>query len=677
MSVLDNIDSPSDVKALGSGELPGLCSEIREFLIQNVSKTGGHLASNLGVVELTVALHRVFDTGKDRLVFDVGHQSYVHKMLTGRKSGFETLRQFGGLSGFPKPSESPHDAFIAGHASNSISVALGMAQARTLSRADYSVIALIGDGALTGGLSFEGLSNAGESGEQLIIILNDNGMSIKQNVGGIARYLSRQRMKPSYAVFKKRYRRFMEILPGGRGIYRIVHRIKTLIKEAVLNCSMFEEMGLQYSGPVDGHRIDRIVEALEWAKRQSEPAVIHVLTQKGKGYKYSEQSPERYHGVRPFDYREGISSEETDRSFSSVFGEELAEIAAQDPKICAITAAMTDGTGLADFAQRYPERFFDVGIAEGHGAAMAAGMAARGAVPVFAVYSSFLQRSYDMLIHDIALSKLHVVLAVDRAGLVPADGETHQGVFDVAYLRTVPGMTILCPSNYAELRAMLRHATGSFNGPVAVRYPRGSEGAYKDGGAEPIKRVRTGTDFTIVTYGISINTAIEAADLLIDEGISVEIIKLGQINPIDIKLIADSVAKTGRLLVLEECAEKGAVGESIISALALRKGNSGILPSKGKSEVPGDAFKPVKLHKGNQSALPKSLVLLNTGDLFLPCGNVEELRKLCGIDTQSVCRAIRAELGRHSDEVFGEEKGLLGERLTPSKEESIIAEVMT
>ena len=471
MGIFDNIDSPSDVKALPVEELDALCAEIREFLIKNVSKTGGHLASNLGVVELTVAIHRVFDTARDRLVFDVGHQSYVHKLLTGRKSAFGTLRQMGGLAGFPKPSESPHDAFIAGHASTSISVALGMAHARTLSRGEYSVLAFIGDGALTGGLSFEGLSNAGGSKERMLIILNDNGMSITSNVGGIARYLSRQRMRPSYGTFKKRYRRLMDILPGGRAIYRFTHSVKTIIKEAILNCSMFEEMGLQYSGPVDGHDVKRIVEALEWAKRQNEPAVVHVLTKKGKGYEFSELSPEIYHGVVPFDYKVGVSGSK-ERTFSTVFGDELLMLAANDPRICAITASMADGTGLNGFAARLPERFFDVGIAEGHAAAMAAGMASRGAIPVFAVYSTFLQRSYDMLIHDIAISGLHVVIAVDRAGLVSGDGETHQGLFDVAYLSAIPGMTILCPSSFAELRDMLRYAIDHVSGPVAVRYPR-------------------------------------------------------------------------------------------------------------------------------------------------------------------------------------------------------------
>jgi len=614
LGILDEIDSPADVKALPEGSLDELCAQLREFLIKNVSRTGGHLASNLGVVELTVAIHRVFDTAKDRLVFDVGHQSYVHKLLTGRRSMFGTLRQLDGLAGFPKPSESAHDAFIAGHASTSISVALGIARARTLSRGDYSVISLIGDGALTGGPAFEGLSNAGESGEPMVIILNDNGMSITSNVGGVALYLARQRLKPSYTAFKKRYRSIMGTLPGGRAIHRFTHRIKTMIKEAVLNCSMFEDIGLQYSGPIDGHNVKRIVEALEWAKRQEEPTVVHVLTRKGKGYEPSERQPAQYHGVKPFDYRVGVT-EGNARTFSAVFGEELEKLATVDPRICAITASMTTGTGLTGFASKFPERFFDVGIAEGHAAVMAAGMASRGAIPVVAVYSTFLQRSYDMMMHDVAISGFHVVFAVDRAGLVAGDGETHQGLFDVAYLSTVPGMTVFSPASYAELRDMLRYAVDEVDGPVAVRFPRGPEGAYSDGGSERTKLIREGSDFTLVTYGVIVNKAIEAADKLAKEGISVEIIKLGCVTPIEYDSITESASKTGRLMVLEECSGCGSAGERIVAALAM------------------------------QGLTLGSIVLLNTGSVYAPCGDIDDLRSFCGIDAPHICDRIRFELG--------------------------------
>ncbi|MCL2408814.1 MAG: 1-deoxy-D-xylulose-5-phosphate synthase [Oscillospiraceae bacterium] len=613
MDILDRVDSPSDLKALPDEKLPELCAELREFLIQNVSKTGGHLASNLGVVELSVAIHRVFDTSTDRLIFDVGHQCYVHKILTGRKNRFHTLRQFGGLSGFPRPEESAHDAFIAGHASNSISVGLGMARARTITGAEFSVIALMGDGALTGGLAYEALSDAGESGEPMIIILNDNGMSITNNVGGVSRYLSRQRMKPSYAAFKRRYRKLLEKLPCGKAIYKFTHNIKSAIKETILHCSMFEEMGLQYIGPVDGHNVSRLTSALEWAKGLKGPVVVHVITQKGRGYAPAESSPEDYHGVAPFDINTGIA-DNNGNTFSSAFGQTLTEIAECDHRICAITASMASGTGLTGFAEQFPERFFDVGIAEGHAVTMAAGLAAQGAVPVFAAYSTFLQRSYDMLIHDVAISGLHVIFAVDRAGLVPGDGETHQGMFDVAYLRSIPGMTILCPASFAELSDMLRYAIADVEGPVAIRYPRGGEGEYKFGGIDSAKCVREGRDYTIVTYGISINTAINVAEILSRDGISVEIIKLGIISPVDIDAIADSVRKTGRLLVLEESMGSGGLGESIAAKLAANKTNS------------------------------QSIILMHAEDMFYPGGDVENLRVLAGIDKESVCDAIRRDL---------------------------------
>ena len=613
MELLDKLSLPADIKKLDKSELDVLCRELRQTMIQSVSKTGGHLASNLGAVELTVALHKVFDTGYDRIVFDVGHQSYVHKILTGRLDKFQTLRQFGGLSGFPKPEESRHDAFIAGHASNSISVALGMARARTLNRRDYSVVAVIGDGALTGGLAYEALNDAGESGEPLVIILNDNGMSITPNVGGIARYLSRQRLKPSYAAFKKRYRRFMEKFPGGRRIYNFTHSVKSAFKEALLHCSMFEEMGLQYAGPIDGHDVAKLTEALNWAKALGEPVLIHVITQKGKGYAYSEATPDIYHGVSPFDYRKGILGVPA-TCFSSVFGEEMMTLAHQDFRICAVTAAMTSGTGLTEFAAKYPNRFFDVGIAEGHGVSMAAGMASQDAVPVFAVYSTFLQRSYDMLLHDVALQNLHIVLAVDRAGLVGEDGETHQGIYDVGFLSTVPNMRILCPASFAELRDMLRHAAFRMSGPVAVRYPKSGEGRYRGGGVMLSKRLSEGKDLTLVTYGININAALDAADLLQKEGISADIIKLDFIRPIDFGAVDVSIAKTGRLLVVEDAAETGCVGEKIAA------------------------------HHAAEGIALKSLRLINLGSRFIPHGTVAQLREMCSLHPGGIAAVAKEML---------------------------------
>lgn len=620
MSILENINSPDDVKSLEREKLPQLCAELRRFLIANVSKTGGHLASNLGAVELTVAIHRVFDTSKDRLVFDVGHQCYVHKALTGRRDSFGTLRQYGGIAGFPKPAESVHDAFIAGHASNSISVALGMARARTILGGDYSVIALIGDGALTGGLAYEALNDAGDSGEPLIVILNDNGMAITRNVGGISRHLARLRVKNSYLSFKLWYRKFTASIPGGKGFYKFTHKLKNAIKHAVLPCSMFEDMGFQYIGPIDGHNIDDLTNVLAAARGRKAPVLVHVITTKGKGYSFSEESPDEYHGVSSFDVKEGVSVSEKE-TFSSVFGVTMESLARGDGRVCAITAAMTTGTGLTDFAVRFPDRFFDVGIAEGHGAAMAAGIAKQGGVPVFAVYSTFLQRSYDMLIHDVAIGGQHVVLAVDRAGLVGGDGETHHGVFDVPFLCSIPGMTVMCPASFAELREMMTYAVEKMDSPVAVRYPRGGEGAYKEGGARPSAVLEGGGDITLVSYGININTCLEAAQELKAHGVSAEVIKLGMVNPLDISDIVRSVSKTGKLVILEECVSNGCVGQRIAEMLA----EKGVFPGK--------------------------LVLKNLGEQFVTHGGCAELRKACGIDTAGVIKtsleAVRDEQDTH------------------------------
>ena len=613
LGILENISTPSDIKGLTIEQLGGLCSELRSFLIESVSKTGGHFSSNLGVVELSVALHRVFDTLSDRVVFDVGHQSYIHKMITGRLSSFATLRKFGGMSGFPKPEESVHDAFIAGHASNSISVALGMARARTLTGGDYKVVAIVGDGALTGGLTYEALSDAGEKGEPLLIILNDNGMSITDNVGGIARYLARRRMKPSYIAFKRRYRKIMDKIPGGKAVYRVTHRAKTVLKNAIFSCSLFEDMGLQYLGPVDGHNLKALIEALSLVKDMKEPVVLHVLTKKGKGYPPAEQAPEKYHGVKPFDPATGVQDKET-KTFSSEFGRVLTEIADTNEKVCAITASMASGTGLTQFAKKYPDRFFDVGIAEGHAVALAAGMASRGIVPVFAVYSTFLQRAYDMMLHDVGIGARHVVFGIDRAGLVSGDGETHQGTFDISYLSTVPQMTVFAPSCYLELKDMLKYAVNEIDGPVAVRYPRGSEGDYKSGGVYSSKIIEEGSDVTIVTHGYCINIAEKAVRALKEKGISAELIKLGRVAPIDFSDILDSARKTRRMIVLEDVICHGGVGERIAARLSVEK------------------------------ILMKDVILMNTGDKYIPGGDIGDLLRFCGIDCESVCNAVERSI---------------------------------
>lgn len=567
MELLSQIRDGADLASLSEAETKKLCAEIREYLIDSVSRTGGHLASNLGVVELTVAIHSVFDTARDRLVFDVGHQSYVHKLLTGRMEQFPTLRKFGGMSGFPKPKESVHDAFIAGHASNSVSVALGMARARTLTHADYSVVALLGDGALSGGLAYEGLNNLGASKEPLIVILNDNGMSITPNVGGTARHLSNIRTRQSYFQIKKWWRRFTGRVPMGRSLYRGVHRFKEWLKRRLIGSNMFNDMGLEYIGPVDGHDVKRLIYLLREAKEMNCPVLLHVLTRKGKGYPPAEQNPDCFHGVGPFDKETGRTAPKTGVTFSDTFGRTLCAIADEDGRVCAITAAMQNGTGLDDFAARFPDRFFDVGIAEGQAISMAAGLAKQGMIPVAAVYSTFLQRAYDMLLHDVGLLNLHVVFAVDRAGLVGADGETHHGVFDVGYLSSVPGMQILCPANQAELEIMLRQAVSELHGPVAVRYPRGVDGAFDRPASSAL--LREGDDLTLLAYGTMVNTVLKTADLLAERGVCARVVKLGRIWPLPGEELA-LAAQTGTVLFPEEVMDHCGVFEAAAAHPALR-----------------------------------------------------------------------------------------------------------
>ncbi len=612
LSILETIHSPADVKQLSSAQLDVLCGEIREFLIHSVAQTGGHLSSNLGIVELTVAIHRVFNTAEDRLVFDVGHQSYVHKILTGRTEQFQTLRKLDGLSGFPNPRESVHDAFVAGHASNSISVGLGMARARTAKRAGYHVISLIGDGAMTGGLAYEGLSNAGQSGEPIIVILNDNGMSINKSVGGLSRPLSKMRVRPAYFHFKSAYRSIMKRFPF---LYRLLHRLKKRIKGLLLLSTFFEDLGYYYIGPVDGHDVQQMEAVLQWAKQLKEPVLIHAITQKGKGYCVAEYDPEAFHGVGAFDPDTGELPASGD-NFSKCFGRTLTRFAENDPRIFAITAAMESGTGLHEFAKTYPRRFFDVGIAEGHAVSMAAGMAKQGAVPVLAVYSTFLQRAYDMLLHDVALQQLHVVFAVDRAGLVGRDGETHHGLFDVDYLCSVPGMTVYCPSSFAELESMLRIAIYQVSGPVALRYSRGGEGSFQgDTASETAVLLKEGTDVTLVTYGVIVNEVLRAAVRLQQEsGISVQVLKLNCINPLDTVLVQNCLARTGCFVMVEEVCAHGCVGERILSELAER----GHVPQKAK--------------------------LLNLGNGIVTHGDVNELRARTGIDAVGIQVAVQSLL---------------------------------
>lgn len=613
--ILETINSPADVKCLSEEQTATLCRELRSFLVEQVSRTGGHLASNLGVVELTVAIHRVFDTATDRLVLDVGHQCYVHKALTGRRELFDTLRQFGGLSGFPKPYESVHDAFMAGHASDSVSVALGMARARTLLGQDYHVVAVIGDGALGGGLSFEGLNDAGGSGEPLVVILNDNGMSIDRNVGGLSKQLSKMRTDPEYYEFKKRYRKALEKLPAGRTLYEWSHEVKTALKKTLLPpvSTVFEDMGFAYMGPVGGHDVQRLTAVLQAAKEAGRPVLVHVHTVKGSGYDYALQEPEKFHGVGPFDPATGKVRQAGKETFSHVFGETLRQLAREDRRVCAITAAMADGTGLTGFAREFPRRFFDVGIAEGHGVAMAGGMAKQGLIPVFAVYDSFLQRGYDMLVQDMALEKLHVVLAVDRCGIVGADGETHHGCLD--YLSQIPGMTVLSPASFAELRQMLRRAVLEMDGPVAVRYPRGGEDGYDgDCGDESVTVLRQGTDAAIVTYGILTQQALRAAALLAGEGVSARVVKLNRVAPLDSSGICRALDGVKRIVAAEDQLRAGAVGERL-GALLLELG-----------------------------AGTEKLVLRSVGTTLPSQGSTVELRHALGLDAEGIAQAVREVL---------------------------------
>ena len=535
----------------------------------------------------------------------MGHQSYVHKILTGRRDEFRTLRMFGGLAGFPKPSESVTDPFVAGHASSSVSTALGMARARTLQHEDYHVVALMGDGAMTGGLAYEAMNDAGESSEQLIVILNDNGMSITPNVGGIAQHLALIRTRPGYYRIKKAYRAVTAKVPGGKCLYRLTHRLKEHWKRMLFGTTFFEEMGFEYYGPVDGHDLKRLEYMLRLVKDRRHPVLLHVITQKGKGYAPAEENPDVFHGIGHFDPEKGMEPRCGHLpTFSDTFSETIDALGAQEPRICAITAAMLRGTGLDAFAAHYPERCFDVGIAEGHAVSMAGGLAKQGMIPVVAIYSTFLQRAYDMLLQDVAMLGLHVVFAVDRAGLVGGDGETHHGVFDVNYLRSVPGMQVLCPASQAELGQMLRRAVLEMTGPVAVRYPRGCDGTFTGIAEQPC--LREGSDITLVTYGTLVNEVLAAAKMLQARGISAEVLKLPSIKPLDVRTVAASMRKTGRLLVAEESVCIGCVGKELLASLRAR-GVGG----------------PVRL--------------CNLGDRFIPHGAVPELYQPGGIGRKISC----------------------------------------
>lgn len=569
MSLLENIRSHRDLVTLSARDRVDLCKEIREFLIEQVSQTGGHVASNLGVVELTVAIETVFDTAVDRLVFDVGHQSYIHKMLTGRQAEFVGLRQFGGMAGFPKPSESDTDSFVAGHASSSVSIALGMARARTLQGADYNIVALIGDGAATGGLAFEGLNDASVSREPMVIILNDNAMSIDRNVGGMAFHLRQLRTKVRYLGMKQHTKEFLSKMPGGRTTAQLLRRAKDKIRRLLLSETIFESMGFTYLGPVDGHDTEKLIYLLQAARDMKRPVVLHVATQKGKGYAPAQENPKLYHGVGKFDPVTGQALAAATPSFSDAFGDAMIALAGENEQLCAITAAMPSGTGLLKFQEHFPKRTFDVGIAEGHAVSMAGGLAKQGMIPVVALYSTFLQRAYDMILQDICMLRLHVILAVDRAGLVGEDGETHHGIYDVGFLRHAPGLTLLAPASRAELRKMLIWAVEEQDGPVAIRYPRGGDGSFTADLWNPNATVvahRHGKDGAIITYGKLVNNAVSAADILAEQGICISVIRLTQLAPISFTGLEAALNGIRNVIVAEEASC------GICSELAFRLG---------------------------------------------------------------------------------------------------------
>lgn len=607
-SILDKVNGPDDVKKLNLKETYTLSTEISDFLVESVSKTGGHLSSNLGVVELTLALHKVFDSSKDRFIFDVGHQAYVHKILTGRRENFATLRKKDGMSGFTKPSESDHDAFISGHASISISVALGMAHARTIQKEKHSIIAIIGDGALTGGLAYEALNNAGSSKEPLIVILNDNRMSITENVGAMSKYLSKLRTNSKYLRTKQRLRTKLERTEVGKKIFYVINGIKRRIKMTLIEISFFEQMGFSYLGPVDGHNIKAMCDVLEYAKSQNKPTFIHVITKKGKGYKYSEDDPEAFHGVGAFNADTGNTSNSKKDSFSSNFGEIIVDLAEKNEKICAITPAMSLGTGLSDFREKYPNRFYDVGIAESHAVTMSAGLAKAGLIPICAMYSTFLQRAYDQLIHDVSIMNLHVVFAIDRAGIVGEDGETHNGVFDVPMLLSIPNFKIFAPSNFIEQENMLKKAILEFNSPVVVRYPRGFEGEFlEDTSNDDYKIYNENGKICVITYGMLINNI-----LSFKETHNICIVKINNLT-MNLDEIIDKIMQD-KVIILEDCVNTGSLGQKISSKFAEKNKNINFLK------------------------------LLNTGDNYTKQATVEQVYSEYNLTKDGILKIIQEAL---------------------------------
>ncbi len=623
--ILDGINSPADIKRLSIAQLQVLAQEIRDEIIAVVSRNGGHLAPNLGVVELTLGIHYVFDSPKDRIIWDVGHQSYPHKLITGRREVFHTLRRYGGISGFPKRDESPHDAFGTGHASTSISAALGISVGKSLKGCKNKTVAVIGDGSMTGGLAFEALNNAGDLGRDLIVVLNDNEMSISPNVGALSSFLSRKLSSRVVVQLKKELEQFLKAVPGvGSNILQWIKKSEDSLIAFFTPGLLFQALKFHYIGPIKGHRLDRVIEALRKASDISGPVLVHVLTQKGRGYRPAETDPTHFHGVGPFkvDTGESRSSSSSPPSYTSVFGKTIVKIAETDPRVVAVTAAMREGTGLDLFARTYPDRFFDVGIAEQHAVTFSAGLATEGFKPVAAIYSTFLQRAYDQVVHDVALQNLHVVFAMDRGGIVGEDGPTHHGVFDFSYLRHIPNMVVMAPKDENELQHMIYTAVKYDRGPIAFRYPRGrGVGVELD---EELKELpigkaevlREGKDVLILAIGSTVYPALEAADMLYEKGVSAAVINARFVKPLDEELILDWVSSTGNVITVEENAVQGGFGSAVVEMLV------------------------------NNGYFSTCIKLLGIPDKFVPHGSQAELRKAIGIDASGIAKAVDELLGK-------------------------------
>lgn len=613
---LDKITGPGDLKALSDKERVALAVEIRDYMIQVVAKNGGHLASNLGIVELTMAMHTVFDSPKDQFVFDVSHQAYVHKLLTGRYEAFKTLRTFGGMSGFTKRSESEHDIFEAGHASTSLSAAMGLAKARDIKGEQHEVVAVIGDGSLTGGMAFEALNHMGHEGTKLIVILNDNEMSISQNVGGLSQYLSKIRTSPNYFKIKHEIQQAIEKLPKvGVPVARSVSRMKASFKQMVVPGMLFEELGLTYIGVVDGHNMPLLISMLQHAKNVEGPVILHVRTKKGKGYLPAEQQPDRFHGLGPFDIQTGKSIEgPSEKQFSKVFGEAMLSLAKERSEVVAITAAMPSGTGLETFREKHPQRFFDVGIAEEHAVTFAAGLARNGLKPFFAVYSTFLQRGYDQILHDVCIQNLPVTFCLDRAGLVGSDGETHHGLFDLSYLLALPNLTVLAPKDGTDLRSMLTYAADA-QGPVAIRYPRGSAYSDQSDFQQVLSQevVTYGKDFTLVAVGRMHHIGLEALEILNQQGLKGQLVTPKFLKPFDLAALKGVHQGIGPIFTLEENQKIGGFG-AYLHQLIMDAG----------WQVP--------------------MVCFGVADQFVTHGEIHELLALLGLNPEAVATRIREAL---------------------------------